>query len=501
MNRSLRLSAATIAASALAAFAPSGLSAAEPAAETRRPNVVLILIDDMGWRDVAANGSRYYRTPNIDKLAAEGIRFTQGYAPAAVCSPSRAAILTGKAPQRLHITDWIPGDMNSSYAPKAKDRRFDNPDWTMKLPAGETTLAEVLKSRGYATASIGKWHLGGDDGDGDGPKNHGFDVNIGGGHPGQPASYFWPYGKPKDKHRVPGLSDAGGKAGEYLTDRLTDEAIRFIDANKAKPFFVYLPHYAVHGPLGAKQVDIESFKGSPADGKQNSPLYAAMVKSVDESVGRINEHLKKLGLEKDTIVVFTSDNGGVTNYPGHTSNAPLRAQKGFPYEGGLRVPLIVKMPGVVTPGSVSDTPVVGTDFFPTFAKLAGATEAASAPGIDGVDILSALRGGKLSRDTFVWHFPHYWGGGLITPYSVIREGDWKLVRWYEFDSAELYNLADDPGEKADLAAKEPAKVKDLVAKLEARLRGQGAQPPKPKKNPDPARDPSMNKAHKNPLFL
>ncbi len=492
---------AALAATAAGVGAPALVAAVEPVEAKRPPNIVIILIDDMGWKDIAPNGSRYYRTPHLDRLAAEGMRFTQGYAAAAVCSPSRAALLTGKSPQRLHITDWIPGDMNSAYAPKAKDRRFDNPDWTMRLPASEHTLAEVLKSRGYATASIGKWHLGGDDADGDGPKRHGFDVNAGGGHPGQPASYFWPYGKPKDTHRVPGLADAGGRPGEYLTDRLTYEAIKFIDAHREEPFFIYLPHYAVHGPLAAKTEDIESYKAVLADGGQNSPLYAAMVKAVDESVGRINEHLKATGLERDTIVVFTSDNGGVTNYPGHTSNAPLRAQKGFPYEGGVRVPLIVKMPGVAQPGSVNDTPVVGTDFFPTFAKLAGAPEAASAPGIDGVDILPALRGGKVERDAVVWHFPHYWCGGVITPYSAIRVGDWKLVRWYEYDSVELYDLATDPAEKNNLAAKEPGKVRELTAKLEARLREQGAQPPKPKAKPEPARDPARNRAHANPLFL
>lgn len=473
---------------------------AEPVAE-RPPNIVFILIDDMGWNDMSPSGSKFYKTPNLEKLASEGVRFTHGYSSSAVCSPSRSGILTGKSPQRLHITDWIPGDMNSSYAPKAEDRRFDNPDWTMKLPESETTIADVLRARGYATASIGKWHLGGDDADGDGPKNHGFDVNIGGGHPGQPASYFWPYGKPGDRHFVPGLAETGGKKGEYLTDRLTDEAIKFMEMNKDKPFFVYLPHYAVHGPLQAKQEDIESFKGKPADGKQNSALYAAMIKSVDESVGRINEKVKELGLEKDTIIVFTSDNGGVINYPQHTHNGPLRAQKGFPYEGGIRVPLIVKMPGVTRPGTVTDTPVIGTDFFPTFAKLAGAPDAATAPGVDGIDILPALKGGKLPRNTFVWHFPHYWAGGVITPYSAIRVGDWKLVRWYEFDSHELYNLAQDPNEKKDLAAKEPARVKELAAKLDAALKEQGAQLPKPKKVPDPARDPKTNRAHKNPIYL
>lgn len=499
MNAPLPICLATLVAVSSAFVFATTACAESPVPAGRPPNIVFILVDDMGWRDIAPNGSRYYRTPNIDRLAAEGMRFTQGYAPAAVCSPSRAAILTGKAPQRLHVTDWIPGDTASGYSPKS--RRFDNPDWSTRLPAGETTLAEVLRARGYATASIGKWHLGGDDADGDGPKNHGFDVNIGGGHPGQPASYFWPYGKPGDKHRVPGLSDSGGAKGEYLTDRLTDEALRFIGTNRDRPFFVYLPHYAVHGPLGAKLADIESFKGTPADGRQNSPLYAAMVKAVDESVGRINDRIKALGLEKDTIIVFTSDNGGVTNYSGHTSNAPLRAQKGFPYEGGLRVPLVVKYPGVAAPGSVSDTPVVGTDFFPTFVRLAGAPEAASAPGLDGVDMLPALRGGKLARDTFVWHFPHYWGGGLITPYSVIRSGDWKLVRWYEYDSVELYDLSRDPYEKKDLASAEPDRVRELSSALDARLKAQDAQSPKPRRTPEPARDPNSNKAHLNPLFL
>lgn len=480
----------SLAAAALAVLLLGLPAAAAPA--KRPPNLVLILIDDMGWMDIAANGSKYYRTPHIDHLASEGVRFTQAYAPAAVCSPSRAAILTGKSPARLHLTDWIPGDEHSGGAPA--QRRFTQPEWTLSLPPGETTIAELLKTRGYATAAIGKWHLGGDDKDRNGPLAHGFDINIAGGHTGQPASYFWPYGKPGDTHRVPGLSDAGGKSGEYLTDRLTDEAIRFIDTHKEQPFFLYLPHYAVHGPLGAKPEDIESFRDTPAAGKQNSPLYAAMVKAVDESVGRIDEHLTKLGLSDHTVLVFTSDNGGVTMYPQHTSNAPLRAQKGFPYEGGLRVPLIVKAPGLAKPGLVNDTPVIGTDLFATFAALAGLPNKS----LDGIDITPALRGDPLPDRSFIWHYPHYWGGGLITPFSVIRAGNWKLVRWYEFQSTELYNLAEDPSEKTDLAAKDPEKVIALGKQLSAALAAQGAQFPIPRPGAPPA--PATNPAHA-PRFL
>lgn len=468
-------------AAALLALVPVlGQAAEEPSAK-RKPNIVLIVIDDMGWKDIAADGSTYYKTPNVDRLAAEGMRFRNGYAACAVCSPSRAAIMTGQSPARLHLTDWIPGE----GAPKTS--RFTVPKWDMKVEKTTPTVAELLKKQGYTTAAIGKWHLGDD-----GPESHGFDVNVAGGHIGHPASYFWPYGKEGNDHRVPMLAEAGGKEGEYLTDRLTDEALKFIDANKEKPFFLYLAHYAVHAPLMAKDDDSAEFKGAKADGKQDFPVYAGMVKAVDNSVGRILANLKKQGLDDNTVVIFTSDNGGVVHFRA-TDNAPLRGGKGFPYEGGLRVPFIVRAPGVTKPGTVSDTPVIGTDFLPTFAHLAGIT-GKPVPVMDGVDITPALRGEKLDRDTFVWHYPHYWWGGNISPYSVIHSGEWKLVRWIEYGSEELYHLSVDPSETSDLAKQNPEKLKELSTKLDALLKEQGAQAPVPRQDAKPAPDPETNPA-------
>lgn len=457
-----------------AAVAAPGMKPAK-----RPPNIVFILIDDMGWKDIAANGSRYYKTPNIDRLAAEGVRFTNGYAACAVCSPSRASIMTGLSPARLHLTDWIPGEGNP------KSSRFTVPDWTRELPAQIPTLPGILKKHGYATATIGKWHLGEKS-----PTAYGFDLNIAGGHAGHPASYFWPYGKTGNNHRVPMLAESGGKKGEYLTDRLTDEALRFIDKNKVGPFFLYLPHYAVHDPIEAKESDLLVFKKAARDGRQNFPAYAGMVKSVDDSVGRILAELKKDGLEDNTIVVFTSDNGGAVHFHA-TDVAPLRAGKGFPYEGGIRVPLILKVPGLTKAGAVSTTPVIGSDFLTTLTHLAGITgDETVTP--DGVDFTPALSGGKLGRDTLVWHYPHYWQDGKMTPYSVIRSGDWKLVRWYEYASDELYDLANDPSEKTNLAAKNPGRVKALAEKLVAALKEQGAQFAVPRDPARPASDPNKN---------
>lgn len=462
-----------------AAFTP--MRAADSPASSRPPNIVFILIDDMGWKDISANGSKFYRTPNIDRLAAEGMRFTQAYAACAVCSPSRAAIMSGQSPARLHITDWIPGEGTP------KQSRFAVPKWTQRLTV-TPILPELLKKQGYTTASIGKWHLGED-----GPQAHGFDVNVAGGHIGHPASFFWPYGKQGASHRVPGLGESGGQEGEYLTDRLAEESVKFIKTNKDKPFFLYLAHYAVHSPLMSKDADTNSFKDSPADGKQNFPLYAGMVKSVDDSVGLICNELKALGLEQNTIVVFTSDNGGVEHFRA-THNAPLRGGKGFPYEGGLRVPLIIKAPGIAKAGSVSDAKVIGTDFLPTFAKLTG-IEGKPAPILDGEDLSGVLRGEKTKRNSIIWHYPHYWGGGLITPYSVLRKGELKLIHWYEYDSYEFYDLAKDPSEEHDLAAENSADFNALKQELTAGLAELGAQLPEPRGDAKPAADPSTNPAH------
>ena len=436
-----------------------------------RPNIVFILIDDMGWADGACFGSRFYRTPRMDALAASGKRFTQAYAACAVCSPTRAALMTGKYPARLHITDYIPGE----GAPK--NSRFNLPDWQKHLPLEETTLAEALKLRGYATAHIGKWHLGGGEFL---PQHQGFDLNIAGGDTGHPASYFWPYGMPADPHRVPDLAGRGGKQGEYLTDRLTDEALAFVEANKEHPFYLNLCHYAVHAPLMGKQELIDAAADRPGANGQSNTVYAAMLKSVDECLGRIVDKLEELGLTKNTLLVFTSDNGGAVHFgtPPATSNFPLRNGKGTAYEGGLRVPLIIKLPGVIQAGSVCDTPVITMDFFPTLLELAGGDTAASRTAVDGVSIMPVLRGEEQTpHDALFWHYPHYWSGGKVTPYSVARVGDWKLIRFYEAGREELYNLKDDLSEQHDLTGSYPAKQQELGTRLDAWLKQVDGQMP------------------------
>ncbi len=449
---------------ALLAVAPAAF------AITDRPNIVFILIDDMGWDDIGANGSRYYRTPNIDRLASEGIRFTHGYASCAVCSPSRGALMTGRNPARLHITDWIPGEGQS------KTGSLVVPHWTQELDPSLPNLPTTLRGLGYATASIGKWHLGGK---GHLPEDCGFDLNIAGGHIGHPASYFWPYGAKDNSHRVPMLADKGGTEGEFLSDRLTDEAIGFMEQNGKKPFFLYLAHYAVHAPIMGKAADIEEFKTTPAADGQDFPAYAALVKSVDDSVGRVLAEIDKLGIANNTIVVFTSDNGGAVHFHA-TKNGPLRGGKGFPYEGGLRVPLIVRIPGVTKAGTVSDAPVISADFFPTFLSLLGTKPAGP---VDGRDVTPELRGEKTASRQLGWNYPHYWANSLISPYAVLHDGDWKIVRWYEYGAEELYNLAADPSEFKDLATSEPAKLKEMKDKLDAWLKDNDAQIAAPKPGP------------------
>lgn len=428
----------------------------------------------MGSADGTCFGSKFYKTPEMDRLASSGIRFTQAYASCAVCSPTRAAIMTGKYPARLHITDWIAGEGTP------KQSRFRVPDWQKHLPLEEITLAERLKEFGYSTASIGKWHLGGTNYY---PQFQGFDINVAGGHIGHPASYFWPYGAAGVSHRVPGLAESGGTKGEYLTDRLTDEALKFIQTNQAKPFFLYLAHYAVHSPLmGKKQLIDEAADRQPSLGQSNT-VYAAMLRSVDESVGRILNKLEELRLQDNTIVVFTSDNGGAVHFgkPPATANPPLRMGKGYAYEGGLRVPLIVKVPGLTKPGSICDQPVISHDFYPTLLELAGAPATASVSATDGVSFVPLLRGqaGKAERPLF-WHYPHYWNGTNVTPYSVVRSGDWKLIRFYESSREEVYNLRADPGERQDLAAQEPRRRAALSEQLDRWLKDVNAQMPMPR---------------------
>jgi arylsulfatase A-like enzyme len=457
----------------LLAFTAAGPAATAP--EKTPPNFVFILVDDMGWADGECFGSQFYRTPNLNRLAAEGMRFTSAYAACAVCSPTRAALMTGKAPARLHITDWIAGEGTPQQS------RFRVPDWQKHLPLEEVTLAEALKPLGYVSASVGKWHLGGTNFF---PQQQGFDVNVAGGDIGHPASFFWPYGKEGATHRVPGLAERGGKTNDYLTDQLTDEAIKFITANRAKPFFLYLPHYAVHSPLMGKAEIIEQFGERPGANGQSNRVYAAMLQSVDDGVGRILKTLAELQLGGRTVVVFTSDNGGAVHFgkPPATSNAPLRSGKGFAYEGGLRVPLLVKAPGVTRAGSVSDVPVITQDWFPTLLALAGADAAASRTVLDGVNLVPLLQGqSRLPRDELFWHYPHYWNGTNVSPFSVARVGDWKLIRFYESDREELYDLRMDLSEKNDLAAQRPEQRQELSARLDRWLKEVGAQMPLPKR--------------------
>jgi arylsulfatase A len=434
-----------------------------------RPNVVLILADDLGWTDLACFGSDLHETPALDRLAREGMKFTQNYSACTVCSPTRAALLTGKYPARLHITDWIPGLMPDN--PKLLV-----PDWTKFLPHSEITLAEVFKAAGYTTATIGKWHLGGDEYY---PGKHGFDLNVAGTDKAAPSSYHAPW-------KIPTLMPEGN-AGEYLTDRLGEEAVKFIERSKDKPFFLYLPHFAVHTPVQGRADLVEKFKGKIRDGiTHKNAAYAAMLESLDAAVGRVRAKLDGLKLAERTIVIFTSDNGG--RIP-TTSNAPLRAGKASAYEGGVRVPLIVHWPGVTKPGSVSDAPAVSMDLFPTIVEMAGVPLGDARP-VDGVSIVPLLRGGtKPGRDTLFWHYPHHqhYQLGGATPYGAIRSGDFKLVEFFNDMHVELYNIRNDIGEKTDLAASQPAKVEELRARLHAWRTEVGAQMPAPNPGYDPSR--------------
>ena len=422
-----------------------------PAIAAPRPNIVLIVLDDFGWADPGCYGSTYHETPNIDTLARRGLRFTNGYAACPVCSPSRAAILTGKSPARLHLTDWLPG---RGDRPSQKLRR---PPILPHLPLEEVTIAEALKPAGYASASVGKWQLGGPS---FWPEFQGFDRNIGGTETGSPPGGYF-------RFRTPSLRASGDD--EYLTDRLTDEAIAFIEENRTRPFFLYLAHYAVHIPLQARPELRARYQAKPPDGSpQRNPIYAAMIQSVDQGVGRLARRLDDLGIADRTVVVFTSDNGGLAvregpNTPA-TSNLPLREGKGYLYEGGIRVPLIVAWPGVTRAGSTCDVPVSGQDLYPTILQIAGVAPRTGQI-VDGESLVPLLSGtGSPRRDDLHWHYPHYSNQGG-KPGGAIRQGNRKLIEWYEDGRVELFDLAADPGERKDLAAERPTEAAHLRDRL------------------------------------
>jgi arylsulfatase A len=441
------------------------------AAAADKPNVVFILIDDLGRNDLGCYGSTFYRTPNLDRLARDGVKFTDAYAACPVCSPTRAAILTGKYPARLHLTDWLPG------RPDRPDQRLLRPALRQQLPLEELTLAEALKAAGYATGHVGKWHLGGA---GFEPQRQGFDVNVAGDQAGSPRSYFAPF-KDKQGRFMPGLEQAPDD--EYLPDRLTAEAERFLERHRDRPFFLYLAHYAVHIPLRAKPDYVAKYPAGGRPGTQNNPIYAAMVESIDESAGRILKKLDELKLTERTVIVFTSDNGGLCTAEGPntpaTINTPLREGKGYLYEGGIRVPLLVKWPGGIRPGSVYAVPVSSIDFFPTILEMCGVRSEAA---VDGVSLVPLLRGNEaLPRDALFWHYPHYSNQGG-KPGAAVRAGDWKLIEFYEHGRRELYNLRADLSESRNLAEEQPDTVRQLAERLDAWRRAVGAQMMRP--NPD-----------------
>jgi arylsulfatase A-like enzyme len=441
------------------------------AAAADRLNVVVILIDDLGWADLGCYGSKFYRTPHIDRLAAQGMKLTDAYAACPVCSPTRAALMTGKYPARLNLTDWLPG------RPDRPDQKLLRPTIRQELPLEEKTLARALKAAGYATGHVGKWHLGGK---GFGPEAHGFDLNVAGDQAGSPRSYFAPF-KDGQGRFMPGLEEA--PEGEYLTDRLTREAERFIEKNRERPFFLYLAHYAVHIPLKARADILAKYKGELKPGVQSNPVYAAMIESVDESVGRIVGKLEELKLTERTLIVFTSDNGGLCILEGpntpSTINTPLREGKGYLYEGGIRVPLVVQWHGTVKPGGVSSFPVSTVDLFPTILDACGVKSEAA---VDGISLTGVLRGKEPpARDALFWHYPHY-SNQSVQPGGAVRAGNWKLIEFYENGRLELFDLSKDTSESRNLSAEKPDVVKELHAKLDAWRKETGARMMRP--NPD-----------------
>lgn len=421
------------------------LSAAWPTSAAERPNIVFILADDLGINDLSCYGRKDQATPNLDRLAGEGVRFTSGYCAQPICSPSRAAIMTGKHPARLHITTFLPGRAN------APSQKLLHPKIAMQLPLEEQTLAERLKSAGYATACIGKWHLGGA---AFGPDKQGFDYV----HTGR-------------ANTTP--SEVEGGKGEF--DLMT-RAMFFMEANKDRPFFLYLPHNTPHIPLAARSDLVEKYRDS------FNPVYAAMIESMDVTVGRLMDKLKSLGLEENTIVIFTSDNGGlnVLESPQSpaTHNTPYRAGKGYLYEGGLRVPTIIRWPGQIKP-AVVDHPIVNTDWLPTLLALAGVPLEDK---LDGVDQSAALLGkGDFAKRTFFWHFPHYNNQGG-RPAGAVRDGSWKLIHYYDTDQVELYDLASDVSEQHDLATQQTDRAMKMRDQLHAWRKQIGAQ--ENESNPD-----------------
>lgn len=480
----------------LPALACGSLALSTGCAEKKQPNIVFILADDFGWRDLGCTGSPYYESPNIDRIAENGINFTQGYATCQVSSPSRASIMTGKFTARHGITNWIGEATGEDWRRMKRHSKLLPAEYERSLSLEDITLPEALKSNGYKTFMAGKWHLGGN---GSSPEDHGFDINIGGHEAGSPpGGYFSPYKNPK-------MED--GPVGENLSIRLGRETASFIEShtkkNKKQPFFAYLSFYAVHAPLQTTEenwryfrdkavaggIEEEGFKIDrtlPVRQYQDNPVYAGLIRQMDDAVGIVLDKLRELGLDENTIVVFTSDNGGVSSGDDYaTSNLPLRGGKGRQWEGGFRVPILIQYPGHIQAGATCDIPVTGADFYPTFLDLAKLPLLPDQHR-DGVSIKPLLRGGTISERSLYWHYPHYGNQGG-EPSSVIRDGEWKLIHYYEDGRNELYNLRIDETEAEPLNAQYPEKVDDLSKKLSVWLTDTGARYPEI----DPLYDPLL----------
>ena len=452
--------------------------------EAERPNVLFLLVDDLGWTDVGCFGSSFYETPAVDQLAAGGLRFTNAYAACPVCSPTRASLMTGKYPQRFGITDYISPNRGNQPEKWKRATPLLPASYADRLPHDEVTLAEALRAAGYATFFAGKWHLGPE---GWWPEDQGFDVNRGGIDRGGPyggKKYFSPYGNPR-------LAD--GPEGEHLPDRLARETVAFVTEHRDRPWLAFLSFYSVHTPLMARADLREKYERKPApvvepawgvEGErkvrrvQDHAVYAGMVEAMDQAVGTVLGALTTLGIEDRTIVVFTSDNGGLSTSEGHpTSNLPLRAGKGWLYEGGVREPTIVRWPGVTTPGAVTDAVVTSPDFFPTLLEACGLPAPTAS---DGTSFVPVLRGRAVDRGPVFWHYPHYGNQGG-SPGAAVRDGDLKLVHFFGAGGSEgrveLYDLAADLAEEHDLAGERPEDVARLRGLLDAWLADVGARYP------------------------
>lgn len=465
--------------------------ACQPKSEPQpKLNFLFILADDFGYYDLSISGSKFYETPNIDRIATEGMIFTDGYAACQVCSPSRASIMSGKFPVRHGITDWIGAATGEEWRKSGRFNKLLPPEYVHSLPHEYTTLPEAMKEAGYKTFFAGKWHLGEK---GSWPEDHGFDMNKGGWEKGSPmGGYFAPWENPNLE---------SGPDGENLEMRLAKETVQFLKENKDTSFFAYLSFYAVHSPLettqekwakyrqkaedlGIAETGFEMGHFLPIRQVQDNPVYGGLVESMDDAVGEVLKALEELGLAENTVVIFTSDNGGVAAGDAFaTSNLPLRAGKGYQFEGGIREPYFIKVPELGN-GQKNSTPVSGTDFYPTILELAGLPLKPEEHN-DGVSLVPLLKGETIPERPLIWHYPHYGNQGG-EPSSIIRLGEWKLIHYYEDDREELYNLKTDLEETTDLASVNPEKVKELNKKLFSYLNDVGAKFPikDPEYNPE-----------------